>query len=120
MTNLGLREIMIDRYRLGPATHIRGTKTIDGVFATAGICMVKGRYTSFEKSPGDHRWIELQITEASLLGIARDDLCPPMVRRTTSKIPSVKNSFQQLLEEQVMRYELHQKMHTLYQCIIDG
>lgn len=98
----------------GPATHIRGTKTIDGVFATNGIYMVQGRYVEFHKSPSDHRWIVLDITESSLLGVKRHDKLTALSRRVTSKIPSVKATFQKLLEKQVLHYDLHYKINRLF------
>lgn len=55
MRNLGLREIMLESMDTeGPATYIRGKNMIDGIFATAGIQLAAGKYTSFSKSPSDH------------------------------------------------------------------
>lgn len=120
MAKLGLQELMIANYGEGPATHIRGTKTIDGVFATSKIYIKAGKYCTFEQSPSDHRWIEIEITEKSLLGISKDDICPPMARKATSKIPSVKENFQQLVETQVKLYRLDKQMETLYQYVLQG
>jgi exonuclease III len=120
MHRLGLREIMIDSYGRGPATHIRGTTTIDGVFATNKIKLSKGYYLPFDRSPSDHRWIVLDVDEDSLLGTARDDISPPLLRKVTSKIPSVKESFQRLLDQQVKRYHLWNHIEQLYQGIVAG
>lgn len=114
MDNLGLKEILINEYGNGPPTHIRGSTTIDGVFATNGIKMVKGSYIPFDKSPSDHRWIVLDITESSLLWKARVDMSPAIMRKASSKIPSVKLSFQTLVEKQVERYRLYEKISMLY------
>jgi hypothetical protein len=114
MDNLGLKEILINEYGNGPPTHIRGSTTIDGVFATNGKKMVKGSYIPFDESPSDHRWIVLDINESSLLGKAWVDMSPPIMWKTSSKIPSVKLSFQTLVEKQVERYQLHEKISMLY------
>lgn len=120
MDQMGLTEIMISNYGKGPPTHIRGSKTIDGIFASRRIVMNRGYYVSFEKSPSDHRWIVVDITETSILGLPRDDLCPPLLRKTTSKIPSVKTKFQNLVENQVRRYKIDRQMDTLFKHITDG
>jgi hypothetical protein len=82
--------------------------------------MNKGHYVSFENSPRDHRWIVVDIIEASLLGIPCDELCPPLLRKTTSKITSVKIKFQNLVENQVRRYKIDQQMDKLFRHIADG
>jgi hypothetical protein len=55
MENLGMKELLIDTYGRRPPTHIRGSTTIDGVFATEGIHMIKGQYIPFEQSPSNQR-----------------------------------------------------------------
>lgn len=120
MAKLGLRELLIEKYGKGPATHIRGTKTIDGVFATANIQMETGYYMTFDRSPSDHRWIVIDIHEKVLLGTARDDLCPAILRKATSKIPSVKTAFQTLLDNQITLHRLHVRISNLYNSIVEG
>jgi len=120
MKNLGLKEILLETYGKGPNTHVRGSTTIDGVFATNGIHMEHGRYLSFESSPSDHRWIVLDITEASLIGSCRTDRTPPLLRKATSKIPSIKENFHILVEQAVLRYGLHDKLKTLKDAAESG
>ena len=118
MTELGLREILNERYGPGPATYIRGTKKIDGVYATYGLHIESGSYTTFDESPSDHRWIVLNIFEETLIGSSRNDLSPPLLRKTTSKIPSVKQHFQDLLDAQVKKYRLKERMDNIYNAIL--
>jgi hypothetical protein len=69
MEDLGLREVLIEAYYAdGPATHIRGSSTIDGIFTSNGTHIDQGRYLSLEKSPSNHRWIVICIPESSLIG----------------------------------------------------
>ena len=77
MTSLQMREVLNEKYGLGPTTYVRGTKKIDGVYATRGIIIESGRYMQFEKSPSDHRWIEINIYESSIIGTPKNHLCPP-------------------------------------------
>lgn len=115
MRNLGMRELMMEfTGKNGPATHIRGTTTIDGVFATSGIVLKQGRYVPFHTSPGDHRWIVLDIDEHAILGTKRYDRCTRLTRKVTSKMPSIKITFQQLLEQQILLHSLPQKIQQLY------
>jgi hypothetical protein len=94
MAGLGLRELLLEAVGTGPVTHIRGSRTIDSIFVTRKIQMVNGIYLPFDRCPSDHRWMEIDISVCSLLGIACDNKCPPLLRKATSKIPSVKDNFQ--------------------------
>jgi exonuclease III len=89
MHKLGLREMMNEYTGTGPATHIRGSTKIDGIFATQYIRASLMAYTSFEQSPSDHRWLIIDIPERVLIGTARDDKQPPLLRKCTSTIPPV-------------------------------
>jgi len=119
MSNLGLRELLLERVKQGPATYIRGTTTIDGVVGTSGIRITNGKYTSFEASPSDHRWMVIDVQDIIIIGSPRDNKCPPMRRKVTSKIPSVKGTFQHELEIQVLRHNLHHKINELYKVAIE-
>ena len=76
----GLREVMIDWYDKGPNTHMRGSTTIDGIYATEGISILRGGYTTIEDSPSNHRWIWVDIEEDGIVGTRRDDYIPPLER----------------------------------------
>ena len=45
---------------------------------------------------------------------------PPMLRKTTSKIPSVAESFRKILETQVKRYKLTERIDKVYNDILVG
>jgi Reverse transcriptase (RNA-dependent DNA polymerase). len=120
MKDLGLRELLIEEYGDGPATHIRGSATIDGVFASSGIHIDQGRYLPFERSPSDHRWIVIDIPESSLIGKARIDRLPPLSRKVTSKIPSVKEHFHSIVEQLVVRHRLYQRLQPLFNIAKEG
>lgn len=90
-----------------------------GVFATDGIQMAQGQYISFDKSPGDHRWIVLDITENSLIGKTNQKHWSKIERRATSKVPSVKERFQQILERGIHRHNIHKKMTKLYKAAVN-
>jgi exonuclease III len=108
--NAGLREVLVQRYGRGPNTHMRGRTTIDGVFATEGINITRGGYTTIDDSPSDHRWIWVDIEEKGIIGTKRDDYAPPLERRATSKIPSVRHAFESLCNEQINQHKLLPKI----------
>jgi exonuclease III len=115
MWDLGMRELMNEQQGNGPATHIRGSTKIDGIFAMQGIRPSFIQYTSFEQSPSDHRWIIIDIPETLIVGTARDDKRPPLMRKCTSKIPSVKLNFQNAVESQVKKHNLNKRIMKLYE-----
>jgi len=110
MLGLGLRNIMKETNGRGPNTYNRGTKTIDGAFATDRIKLRNSNYSTFEESPSDLRFYHLDIVEEELVGASREDRPPPLLRKATSKIPSVKREFNQLLETAVKTHKLQAKM----------
>ena len=114
MNELGMEEVIIARYGEGPETYSSGSTTIDGIFGTRGINIKQGGYTTHEESPSDHRWLWIDISEATLMGRNRDDHAPPLERRATAKIPSVRNKFNDILEGQVSRYQLYNKTIELF------
>jgi hypothetical protein len=59
----------------------------------------------------------LDIPERLLIGEPRDGRRPPLMRKCTSKIPSVRDSFQRLMDEQVAKYNLHTRMTALFEKI---
>lgn len=120
MEDIGMRELLLDTYGTGPPTHIRGSTTIDGIFATQRIHMTQGLYVPFESSPSDHRWITIDILESSLIGSPRIDRVPPLLRKTTSKIPSVQTTFQKLIDQKVAKHQLHSKILSVYDIAKKG
>jgi exonuclease III len=120
MYNMGLRELMIENLGQGPPTYIRGSTKIDGIFATTNLRLNWAKYTTFEQSPSDHRWMIIDIPEHVLIGTARDDKKSPLMRKCTSTIPSVVANFQQLVESQVIRYGLLARINDLYNTAIQS
>jgi hypothetical protein len=104
MAELGLRNLIKEINGPGPNTYSRGTTSIDGAYGTPRIKLKQGGYSSFDESPSDH-----------LVGIGREDRPPPMLRKATSKIPSVKRQFNELLEIEVKRHKLKEKMQVIFE-----
>ena len=108
-----MREIICEKYGKGPATYQFGRHTIDGIFATAGISIRQGGYGGVTVTPGDHLCPWVDIEEEDMIGTARDYLPPPILRKATSKIPTVRIAFDKALNEEVSKYKLHEKAERL-------
>ena len=113
MDELGLDEVLNQRYGCGPNTYFRGSAKIDGIYATPGIDIRQGGYIDEVDSPGDHKSLWIDIEERHLVGAARDDRPPPILRKATCKIPSVRKKFNAILNEQVENHKIHSKTKQL-------
>ena len=92
-----MRELVTEKYGPGPATYSLGSDTIDGIYATSGIAIRQGGYGGDDLAPSDHLYPWVDIEEADIVGTARDDRPPPILRKATSAIPSVKEVFNDIL-----------------------
>ena len=70
LNNVGMQEVLLHRHSTNaPATHIKGTLPIDGIFATAAVNIVQGGYTSFtdgvQGQRTDYRclWVDIALTD---------------------------------------------------------
>jgi hypothetical protein len=118
MKTMGLTEALTERYGEGPATHNRGSTTIDGVFTTQRLNILQGGYVSEFESPGDHRFLWIDLKQNDIVGEAMDSRTPAVMRRATTKIPSVKESFRNKYEAKIEEYGLHKKMNKVYDYAI--
>ena len=64
-------------------------------------------------SPSDHLYPWIDVEERDIVGSERDDRPPPLSRKTTSKIPTVRKSFSSLLNEDMARHKLYEKATRL-------
>ena len=120
MREMGLQEVLIEAFGKGPATHSSGSTTIDGIFCSEGIQISNGGYISFDDSPSDHRWPCIHIKERNMTGKNRNEFAPPIDRRATSKTPKVKKKFQELLDIQISKHNLYERIEKLTQQIGDS
>ena len=111
---LNMREVIIEKYGKGPPTFAYGKNTIDGIFATERISIRQGEYGGTSLSPGDHLSPWVDIAESDMIGTSRDDRPPPILRKATSKIPSVRRKFCSVLNEEVQKHRLHAKAKELF------
>jgi len=110
--NLGLREALLEKYLIpqGFSTYARGSRIIDGVFISKGLCIEKAGYTSFDESPSDHRWIWFDIKVSNVVGDTLADRARPLERKATSKVPSIKEAFNRILNDLIAEHKLEVKV----------
>ena len=114
--NLAMNEILNARYGDGPPTYFMGSTKIDGIYATTDIAVRQGGYVSEDELPGDHKCLWIDVSEEQMVGISRDDRPPPIYRKATSKVPSVKEAFNEALNRQIQKHKLHEKVENLIEC----
>jgi len=116
---LGLREALIEQYALpdGFSTYSRGSTVIDGVFLSQGLHIERGGYTSFDESPSDHRWIWFDITTYMIVGGTLSERARPLERKATSKVPSIKERFNHILNEQIVIHNMVNKTKLMDEAI---
>ena len=110
---LGLREVLNEKYGEGPPTHSFGSTKIDGIFATAEISIRQGGYGGMQLSPSDHLYPWIDIEAKDIVGLERDDRPPPIIRKATSKIPTVRKAFNKSLNEEIRKHQLHSRAKKL-------
>lgn len=121
MERLGLREVLLEKYHCCNkfSTYERGSTIIDGVFMSQGLQIDNGGYTSFDKSPSDHRWLWFDIKIHQVIGEAFVARARPLERKATSKVPSIKENFNRLLNKQVQYHKLDSKVEQLVTFITE-
>ena len=102
---LGMREMILRAHghRSPPATcnKNKNREPIDGIFATPGLRLVAGGYSSFDSGcPSDHRYLWVDISFCDALGYTSPALVPPPIRRLKADNPkSVKKYNDQLIRD---------------------
>ena len=109
--DLGMREVLTEKYGAAPNTHERGTDPIEGIFISEGMNIVKGGYILFEESLSDLRWLFIDLDESEIVGESMEARARPIQRKVIAKIPSVKEKFNFELERQVSFHNLLEKVH---------
>ena len=91
---MGMRELILDAHGRNspPATCDKNNKRepIDGIFATPGIGLVAGGYSSFNSGcPSDHRYLWIDISYNDAFGYASPPLVSPSARRLKTRDPKM-------------------------------
>ena len=120
MTGLGLDDAFSRYQSLPPHTFQGGSnRRVDGIFTNIDI--IGAGYLSFDNSPADHMWMFLDINWSDITGHHNiNPIRGAVTHKATSKIPSVQEAFNKLLEEQVRTHRLDDKLAILQHDIKQG
>ena len=96
-----------------PATHNRGSKTIDGIFTTPTIATRTGGYQPFSTSPGDHRGIWIDADQMTLFGQRNPPPAKLSPRRLQSSQASTVATYHKKLEALFLATKLRERTERL-------
>jgi hypothetical protein len=116
-SGLAMREVVgsFTGKPIGP-TFFRGSKPIDGVWATsdvsiAGACVMPAGF-----GVGDHRLFVIDIQTASLIGNNPIRVLRPCARRLNTKLPGVVAKYNDKLEDLVLEHRIIERMGIAHEC----
>jgi hypothetical protein len=111
ITGLGMREVVgqFTGKELG-ATHFRGSKPIDAVWATPDITVVGACVMPCGFGVGDHRMFVIDFKTESLIGAAPPRIIRSGARRLNTKLPRVATKYVKALESQLRRHNIPQRL----------
>ena len=108
--SLNMNKALNSRYGKGPPSYAFGSKK-----STVFIALMAFQcgYGGHHESPSDHLFPWIDVTETDIVGAAREDRPTPLLRKATSKIPTVRNELNKIFNEQVKKYHLTEKVQRL-------
>ena len=115
-----MREVISLRHPYLPVAHTFqsdqrcGSVQIDGAWATPDLPIERGTFLAFHKTPGDHRYVVLDIKWEILLGESVLKVERPQARRLTTGNPAAATKYRKLLKQHFVRHRLLPRLHMLY------
>jgi hypothetical protein len=94
-------------------TYFRGSKPIDGIWATSDVTIALACVMPVGFGIGDHRLFVVDVLMASLVGSEPIPIVRPHARRLNTKIPGVLKAYNEELERQVL-------LHRVVECMGDA
>ena len=116
-TSLGLHNLIFLRHpsNRAPATYNRNTTntSIDGVWASVNLNLIRGGYLDYDDFPGDYRalWFDLSITQ--LFGCNLTPIWKPQARRLQLRDPRVVSRYNSILTSQLLVHDLPNRLFRL-------
>ena len=112
--DIGLEEISHRAWGdFPPNTYIRGHRPVDGVWASSTLEIVGFKILPFYSSVGDHRGMVFDVTTRSLLGKYEARVEKAGCRRLISSNQGSVDRYNKLVEDQVKRHKLRERLDEL-------
>ena len=107
---LGMREVVgeFTGKPLGP-TFFRGSKPIDGIWATPDVQVVGANAMPCGFGIGDHKLFVVDFCAESLVGQAPPRVIRAAARRLTTKLPAVTDRYIEILERLLKQHKIAQR-----------
>ena len=109
--SLAMREVVgtFTGKKIGP-TFFRGSKPIDGVWATSEVNITAACVMPAGFGIGDHRLFVVDILTSSLVGANPVKILRPCARRLNTKLPGVVARYNDKLEDLVLEHRIIERM----------
>jgi hypothetical protein len=92
------------------ATHFRGSKPIDAVWASKDLEVVGAAAMPIGFGAGDHRMFVIDITTSSLVGFNPQPIKHPKARQLNSRIPRAKHAYNNRYKKLLSKHRLSEKL----------
>jgi hypothetical protein len=85
-------------------TYFRGSKPIDGIWATSGIMVCNASIMPAGYGIGDHRMFIIDFASGDIVGNTPPKIVRPASQRLNTKIPRTASEYAKLLEEKIIQH----------------
>lgn len=110
----GLEDLITrDRDDVIPPTYHRGSKQIDGIFASATIHAVRSGFMEFGGFPSDHRALWFDMTYNNAFGCRMATTMTYAPRRLKSNDPKVQKRWIELMNEHIKTHKLDKRLKAI-------
>jgi hypothetical protein len=97
------------------ATYFRGSKPIDGVWATSDVTVTSACIMPVRYGIGDHRMFIVDLLTSSLIGADPIRVARPCARRLTTKLPGVVRTYNSSLEDLVLKHRIIERLGAAHE-----
>jgi hypothetical protein len=121
MEGLAMKEVVgtYTGQKLG-ATYFRGSKPIDGIWATSDVTVTSACMMPVGFGIGDHRLFVVDLLTESLIGNTPTRILRPCARRLTTKLPGVVHAYNTRLEGLVLEHRIIERMGEAHKCSLSN
>ena len=121
-TQAGLRHLLFSKHNpeFAPATYSRNTSntSIDGIWASHSITLLRGGYLDFDTFPGNHCPLWFDISYNTAFGHTHLPSWRPQIRRLQLRDPRCVKRYNQELKKFLLQHQLPQALYALESTLL--
>ncbi len=95
-------------------TYFRGSKPIDGIWATSDIMVCNASIMPAGYGVGNHRMFVIDFASGDIVGNTPPKIVRPASQRLNTKIPRAASEYAKLLEEKIIQHRLIERVGKVY------